>query len=158
MNSSFSGPADKEWEIGQEATFLLRTKAPTDNGDRKKEKVRGGGKRERESVFVYTIPLFSLSGGGRKKGGGKDFGSVSSCEEGLFFGPPGGRSPSLPPLKPTSVARRKELGRALKGGAGRGRGGEDGRGTYVMRKSGCCLPLPSPPSHFLLPVRSFARV
>ena len=116
------------------------------------------GEERKGKCFCVHNPPFFLERGGRKKGGGKDFGSVSSCEEGLFFGPPGGRSPSLPPLKPTSVARRKELGRALKGGAGRGRGGEDGRGTYVMRKSGCCLPLPSPPSHFLLPVRSFARV
>ncbi len=109
------------------------------------------GERERESVFVYTIPLFSLSGGGGRKGEEKTLARslpvrkvCSSVRRVVAL------SPSLPPLKPTSVARRKDLGRALKGGRGeeeRWRGWEGN-----VRDAKKCL-LPPPP----LPLTSSFR-
>ena len=116
------------------------------------------GGREKGKVFLCTqSPFFPLAGGGRKKGGGKDFGSVSSCEEGLFFGPPGGRSLSLPPASQADVrSEKKGTGKGPKGGSGEGERWRGWEGNVRDAKK-WLLPPPPLPSLSLPPSGSFVR-
>ncbi len=109
-------------------------------------------------MFLCTqSPFFPLAGGGRKKGGGKDFGSVSSCEEGLFFGPPGGRSLSLPPASQADVrSEKKGTGKGPKGGSGEGERWRGWEGNVRDAKK-WLLPPPPLPSLSLPPSGSFVR-